>query len=698
VCHIGFHDAFSDVNPDSREQTFDLGNNQTTTNIEEAYAFVLKRDFSEYKFEDGKQKKILFTPPHYLHKRLDLQELPKAGKEKVFQAIKSDKPDLMTNIQSEDFEKFVFDSIKKFLTGHFKNQETKNITVLQGWTRTWNSLHPVKGVGDEHDLIIIDGNRKLIIIFEAKVPINANTSKKARKQHTNQVEYFRKYHGHVLTLEWKIATVIAHQDTPETPICQKCEFFVLDKSCLSNPRDWWEKLGSKLEVKNSEVISSPEDKKDCYKRLIGRIVGLSSSTHFVSTVEKYRTSKMLVCTGSKDPVSSSMPPSINLVKDQIVTGNENVSPQETNIEKESQRRCKLCKTNKFPFKKDELGDERIKFFLSPQQRELLRNKSMTRLFLSGGPGTGKSLLLKLKAIEMAKSGQNVYFIIGWNFDAWLWTPKYFYEMTKRELECYGIKVVLFSSDINNNLYFFSRKDGHIFWDEFMAIDLSKSLSDMIDKKDSGLLWIAEGRNPYNFHVTIESLKNQHNFGVVELDICFRNSYNIQNFVKVLEGKSDIIDSNQESDRPVTIFYNRNPAIALKRAIQGYKKDYVIFIFEDYSWTTKKVREMIEDITGWKVMDWRNFHDPENSPIKPGTLVFAEHKLSAMGIEAKNVIVCFDYFNLKLFNKITYYHISSTLMRAVAHLTLLIDVNQFSEDEIFQNKKKIENVSEIIDLS
>ena len=63
--------------------------------------------------------------------------------------------------------------------------------------------------GEEHDLVILDGTRRLLILFEAKVSIgHPQTLDKALKQLRAQVEYFRKYHGHVLTSSWKIVTVI----------------------------------------------------------------------------------------------------------------------------------------------------------------------------------------------------------------------------------------------------------------------------------------------------------------------------------------------------------------------------------------------------------------------------------------------------------------------------------------------------------
>jgi hypothetical protein len=53
---------------------------------------------------------------------------------------------------------------------------------------------PKGGKGEEHDFIIIDGNRKLIILVEAKKTLKSVTVKNAKLQLTQQVKYIRDYH------------------------------------------------------------------------------------------------------------------------------------------------------------------------------------------------------------------------------------------------------------------------------------------------------------------------------------------------------------------------------------------------------------------------------------------------------------------------------------------------------------------------
>ncbi len=234
-CNLGFHTAFCDQNLDSKKQKFDLGNGKRLKDEEQAYSLLLKRDFPSYQFEDGKQNKILFTPPHYLHKKMFLKEMSYSE----FEKLKVQKPNSisMENIEAEDFEANVFDSFQDFLINFFENQQAKNITVIQGWRRNWTSLqpHPKQGKGEEHDLIIIDGIRKLIILFEVKVSINClKTVQNAKEQLENQVEYFCKHHGHVLTPQWRIVSVIICQNLPSSFICDDCKLFVLDSKSLSN--------------------------------------------------------------------------------------------------------------------------------------------------------------------------------------------------------------------------------------------------------------------------------------------------------------------------------------------------------------------------------------------------------------------------------------------------------------------------------
>ena len=81
-------------------------------------------------------------------------------------------PDYMANIEAEDFEAHLFYSFKSFLKsslfeGSNQSEGSKNVTVIRGWCRNWSSLQPQpkNGPGKEHDLILIEGNKKLVILF-----------------------------------------------------------------------------------------------------------------------------------------------------------------------------------------------------------------------------------------------------------------------------------------------------------------------------------------------------------------------------------------------------------------------------------------------------------------------------------------------------------------------------------------------------
>jgi hypothetical protein len=182
---------------DSQEQRFHLGNGKETLKEEEAYLELLQRDFPNFNFEDRKQKEILFTPPQYLHNRMDIPDTSTPEFEKMREKMN---PGCVSNIEGDDFEAFLFYSVKQFLSSKFQNESSKNITVLQGWRRRWTLPKLEPGPGDEHDLIVLDGTRNLIILFEAKMSL----SKKGRieialTQLKNQAEYFRKHHCHVLS-------------------------------------------------------------------------------------------------------------------------------------------------------------------------------------------------------------------------------------------------------------------------------------------------------------------------------------------------------------------------------------------------------------------------------------------------------------------------------------------------------------------
>ena len=77
------------------------GNGQKTRDQEKAYNFLLQRDFPDYNFEDGQQKKVLCTPPYFLPKRLDLPRCDQPEFELVQAALK---PGTVSNLEADDFE------------------------------------------------------------------------------------------------------------------------------------------------------------------------------------------------------------------------------------------------------------------------------------------------------------------------------------------------------------------------------------------------------------------------------------------------------------------------------------------------------------------------------------------------------------------------------------------------------------------
>ena len=70
----------------------------------------------------------------------------------------------------------------------------------------------------------------------------------------------------------------------------------------------------------------------------------------------------------------------------------------------------------YPKNIDRSGLERVKFFWTPQQKMVMSDQGNTRLIIRGGPGVGKTLLLKNKVLEIADSTSeeklSVLFIVG----------------------------------------------------------------------------------------------------------------------------------------------------------------------------------------------------------------------------------------------------------------------------------------------
>jgi len=215
---VGLYDVYSEINTDTRAYKLKLGIEEVTLTQEDAIEHLLAREFPDLKFEDGMQKRVLFTPPFFVHKRMDLDELEPSAFKQLKEKFKSG---FLENIEADNFEAYIFYSFKEYLAP----LQNKNITVIQGWQRSWSMLRPSppKGPGDEHDLIIIDGERKLIILLEAKMSLTPSAKEKAIAQLLEQKTFFQHRHGHVLTPDWKFACVIAHFNPIRFEPCENCK-------------------------------------------------------------------------------------------------------------------------------------------------------------------------------------------------------------------------------------------------------------------------------------------------------------------------------------------------------------------------------------------------------------------------------------------------------------------------------------------
>ncbi len=131
---LGFYEAFSDVNLDVEGQEFDVGNGRRTKDPEEAYSLVLERDFPDFNFEDGKQSEVLFTPPVYVHQRMDISLIPEDVRVDILNSVHN--KGTQGKLEGDNFEEQVFNHLKSFLA----TQPPKNITVIQGWKRDWSTL------------------------------------------------------------------------------------------------------------------------------------------------------------------------------------------------------------------------------------------------------------------------------------------------------------------------------------------------------------------------------------------------------------------------------------------------------------------------------------------------------------------------------------------------------------------------------
>jgi hypothetical protein len=337
--------------------------------------------------------------------------------------------------------------------------------------------------------------------------------KNAKIQLMEQVKYIREYHGHVLSKEWKIATVIAYKELQFGNTCQNCIDFLLGPVEFENLKGWWENIGTKLESHRQFATAQSslrtENKKNCYKKLVGRIIGFSSSC-FKSTIKSVRNEVSTTLKGNSDLVSAG--PSKEL----------------------TMSAAKPKKGHTYPRTQDKLGDQRIKLFLSENQRALLLRNDCKLLLLNGTYGSGKSLLLRLKALELAARGEKVAFLVGGGGFS-----RKFYALTKQDFQNTKVKFLEKPSNENyclSDIFKMHHNSYHIFWDECI-ITADNSMVKMKLDTTKGYFWIAAskyqsikmlGDRIDHFNCTMKK---------VNLKVCFRNSPAIQQFEKIFFSKT-----------------------------------------------------------------------------------------------------------------------------------------------------------------
>ncbi len=190
----------------------------------------------------------------------------------------------------------------------------------------------------------------------------------------------------------------------------------------------------------------------------------------------------------------------------------------------------------YPRTIDKVGDQRILLVLHETQRALLRNNNCKRLVLHGHYGTGKSLLLRQKAFELAAQGEKVAFYVGNQSRA-----TKFYALTKQDFE--NTKVKFMEKPQNQNycladIIEMHHNGYHIFWDEcIITTDIQRSKVKMHLDSTKGYFWIAVSR-----YQSINSFGDQivnfdSTFKKVELKVCFRNSPAIQLFETLFLNRS-----------------------------------------------------------------------------------------------------------------------------------------------------------------
>jgi hypothetical protein len=243
----------------------------------------MQKHFPSVNLKDKQQENVLWIPPYL-----------------IFSVITADMILKGHDLDGPNFEQdtvYSFHSVfDKFEAG------SRNLTVLAGWKHTWRNDGSKGGIGEDHDLLIIDGERHIIVNFEMKYTISKNGSfQKATDQLNNQQKYFEEFHQEMVQSGgWSLINVIVYKENVDVNFCPNCEFFTLNKEKMKpeNLTIWWDMLGDKISPDTNGT-------KILYEEIVERFVGpCTKVADFLCNERQIRDREHKTLTGSIDPVGA----------------------------------------------------------------------------------------------------------------------------------------------------------------------------------------------------------------------------------------------------------------------------------------------------------------------------------------------------------------------------------------------------------
>lgn len=255
--------------------------------------------------------------------------------------------------KSDFVEKMVFDMLKPYLVDH-------NVTCFVVTGLELFKLTGKKGQDQfELDILIVDYDRQIICNIEVKSKFLKASASQAEKQLKRNRETLCDYFDSELKGEWRFVscifcTSIEKSEEKKVQLCSDADMYVFS----AEDDDFLEKFENMMSDAGKGQIPTPEHQED-YSKL----------TRYLS---------YLMCKKEQ--------PTPNIIHDEIR-------------------------------KKVEEGGsiENIMYFATPQQQTVIKNleeRSEYKVALFGAWGTGKTMIMKHCAMQLAKKGEKVLFLVA----------------------------------------------------------------------------------------------------------------------------------------------------------------------------------------------------------------------------------------------------------------------------------------------